>query len=93
MPVSGELSTPWQLLPADLADALGARLAPTVDAVARNVSESVPAFAAIEDPKFQRDVHAVQVAVERFLDLIGTPTRPAAEGPRDVRRARRRGGA
>jgi hypothetical protein len=73
VPVSGELSTPWQLLPADLAGALGARLAPTVDAVARNVSESVPAFAAIEDPKFQRDVHAaVQVAVERFLDLIGT---------------------
>ena len=67
------LSTPWELLPADLAGALGDRLAPTVDAVARNVSESVPAFADIDDPKFQRDVHAaVQVAVERFLDLIGT---------------------
>jgi len=70
---SGERSTPWQLLPADLAGALGARLAPTVAAVARNVSESVPAFSDIDDPKFQRDVHAaVQVAVERFLELIGT---------------------
>ena len=73
-------STPWQLLPPELAGALGARLAPTVDAVARNVSESVPAFAEIDDPKFKRDVHAaVQVAVQRFRDLIGTdqPALPA----------------
>ena len=74
------LSRPWLLLPPDLADALGARLAPTVDAVARNVSESVPAFAEIDDPKLKRDVHAaVQVAVQRFRDLIGTdqPALPA----------------
>ncbi|GAB3267114.1 PucR family transcriptional regulator [Nocardioides dilutus] len=80
MSATGALSTPWQLLPADLVGALGARLGPTVDAVARNVSEAVPAFAAIEDPKFQRDVHAaVQVAVERFIELIGTdqPALPA----------------
>ena len=49
------------------------RLPATVQGVASAVTGSVPAFAAIDDAKFTRDVHAaVQVAVERFLDLIGT---------------------
>jgi hypothetical protein len=65
--------TPWGRLPQELPAALGARLESTVDEVARTVSRSIPAFAEIEDPKFERDVHAaVRVAVERFLDLVGT---------------------
>lgn len=71
---------PWARLPRGLATALGTRLEPTVDAVARNVSELVPDFAAIDNPKFERDVHeAVRVAVERFLDLVGTDE-PALPG-------------
>jgi hypothetical protein len=63
---------PWSRLPADLAVVLGARLEGTVDAVVLSVS-SVPAFAEIQNPKFERDVHAaVRSAVERFLDLVGT---------------------
>jgi len=63
---------PWRRLPRDLVDALGSRLDGTVDAVARSVNE-VPAFADIDDPKFERDLHrAVRSAVERFLDLAGT---------------------
>jgi hypothetical protein len=72
---------PWARLPHGLATALGTRLEPTVESVARNVSELVPAFAAIDEPKFERDVHeAVRVAVERFLELVGTdePALPAA---------------
>ncbi|HEX2892699.1 MAG TPA: helix-turn-helix domain-containing protein [Marmoricola sp.] len=72
---------PWARLPRELAGALSERLEPTVEDVARTVSESVPAFAAIDEPKFERDVHhAVQVAVERFLELVGTdePALPAA---------------
>src|SRR6266545_895065 len=74
-------SRPWGRLPGDLAVALRHRLEETVDAVARNVSASSPAFASIEDPKFERDVHSgVRVAVERFLDLVGTdqPALPPA---------------
>ena len=65
--------TPWERLPAALGAALGARLEPTVEAVARSVSDLVPAFAEIQDPKFQRDVQgAVRAAVQRFVDLVGT---------------------
>lgn len=75
------MARPWARLPRELAGALSARLEPTVDEVARTVSESVPAFAAIEQPKFVRDLHqAVHVAVERFLELVGTddPALPAS---------------
>jgi DNA-binding PucR family transcriptional regulator len=71
---------PWRRLPRDLVDALGSRLDSTVDAVARSVNE-VPAFAGIDTPKFERDLHrAVRSAVERFLDLAGTdqPALPAS---------------
>ncbi|TBL34536.1 PucR family transcriptional regulator, partial [Verrucosispora sp. SN26_14.1] len=45
----------------------------TVAAVAGAVTEATPAFAGIADDKFVRDVHtAVQVALDRFLDLVGT---------------------
>jgi hypothetical protein len=65
--------TPWQRLPADLATAMRPRLPATVQAVTAAVTEASPVFATIEDAKFRRDVRtAVQVAVERFLDLVGT---------------------
>lgn len=45
----------------------------TVAAVAAAVTEATPAFADIADDKFARDVRtAVQVALDRFLDLVGT---------------------
>ncbi|KXK59525.1 hypothetical protein AWW66_23830 [Micromonospora rosaria] len=66
-------ATPWRRLPADLATAMRPHLAATVGAVAVAAAEATPAFAAISDAKFQRDVRtAVQVALDRFLDLVGT---------------------
>ncbi|WP_233512404.1 PucR family transcriptional regulator [Micromonospora deserti] len=66
-------STPWQRLPVDLATAMRPRLAVTVRAVASAVAGATPAFATIDDAKFERDVRAaVQVALERFIDLVGT---------------------
>ena len=66
--------TPWQRLPADLAD--GDAAAAWRRPCGRSPTPSPrrrPAFAAIEDAKFERDVRtAVQVALERFLDLVGT---------------------
>ncbi|PZG18852.1 PucR family transcriptional regulator [Micromonospora craterilacus] len=45
----------------------------TVAAVALAVTEATPAFATIADDKLARDVRtAVQVALDRFLDLVGT---------------------
>jgi hypothetical protein len=44
-----------------------------VQAIADAVTEATPAFATIEDTKFEQDMRtAVQVALERFLDLVGT---------------------
>lgn len=65
--------TPWQRLPLDLSAAMRPRLQSTVRAIAAAVTGATPAFATIADAKFQRDVRtAVQVALERFLDLVGT---------------------
>ncbi|GIJ27392.1 hypothetical protein Vqi01_25540 [Micromonospora qiuiae] len=64
---------PWRRLPADLATAMRPHLPVAVAAVAVAVTEATPAFAGIADDKFTRDVHrAVQVALDRFLDLVGT---------------------
>ncbi|MGC5053404.1 PucR family transcriptional regulator [Micromonospora sp. DT48] len=66
-------TTPWRHLPADLAAAMRPHLPATVAAVAAAVTEATPAFADIADDKFARDVRtAVQVALDRFLDLVGT---------------------
>ena len=52
---------------------LRAELESTARAVAGTVAGSVPAFAEIDDPKFERDLnHAVRVALERFVELIGS---------------------
>lgn len=66
-------SVPWQWLPPDLAAAMRPRLEATVRDVAAAITAAVPAFAGIEDPKFERDLRTgVRVALGRFLDLIGT---------------------
>ncbi|MFG2062391.1 PucR family transcriptional regulator [Micromonospora sp. NPDC048871] len=66
-------ATPWRRLPTDLATAMRPHLPATVPAVAVAVTEATPAFATVTDEKFRRDVHtAVQVALDRFLDLVGT---------------------
>src|SRR4051794_23691229 len=65
--------TPWQRLPADLATAMRPGLPGTVEAIASAVTAATPAFAGIADRKFARDVDtAVRVALDRFLDLVGT---------------------
>src|SRR4051794_4634369 len=65
--------TPWTRLPGELVPALRTRLDETVDAVAAKVTGSIPAFAEIDDPKFERDIRtAVRLALERFLDLVGS---------------------
>jgi hypothetical protein len=65
--------TPWQRLPAELAAAMRPHLPATVRAIADAVSASTPAFATSADSKFARDVRtAAQVALQRFLDLVGT---------------------
>jgi len=76
-------ATPWHRLPPGLAGAMRPQLPATVRAIADAVTASTPAFTAMESEKFRRDVHAaVLVALERFLDLIGTDE-PAL--PRPVR--------
>lgn len=68
---------PWRRLPAELAAAMRPGLPAGVQAIADAVTDATPAFAAIEDAKFERDVRtAVKVALERFLDLIGTDQPP-----------------
>ena len=63
------METPWQLLPTDLAAAVRPRLPSTVAGIAEAVGELMATGGA----KFERDVRtAVQVALDRFLDLAGT---------------------
>jgi hypothetical protein len=64
---------PWRRLSADVATAMRPRLPGTVQAVADAVTGASPVFATIEDAKFRDDVRlAVEVALEHFLDLVGT---------------------
>jgi hypothetical protein len=66
-------ATPWERLPADVATAMRPRLPAIVQAVAAAVTAATPVFATAEDAKLERDVrNAVQVAQERFVELIGT---------------------
>jgi hypothetical protein len=61
------------------------RLEATVREVANAITAATPAFANIEDPKVERDVRtAVRVALERFLDLIGTAEPALPPRSRDV---------
>src|SRR3712207_2341628 len=57
----------------------------TVQAIAEAVTAATPAFATISDSKFARDVRtAVEVALERFLDLVGTDEPALAPRFREV---------
>jgi hypothetical protein len=65
--------TPWRRLSPDLTAAMRPQLAATVREVAQALTEADPAFAEAENAKFERDVRtAVTVALERFLELVGT---------------------
>ncbi|GAA1033974.1 hypothetical protein GCM10009557_37340 [Virgisporangium ochraceum] len=67
------LPTPWQRLPVELSEAMLPDLPATVRTVSGAVAEAAPAFASITDAKFERDVRAAaRVALERFIELVGT---------------------
>ncbi|GEN81225.1 helix-turn-helix domain-containing protein [Actinotalea fermentans] len=70
--------TPWQRLPAAAAPALRARLGTVADAVARQATEAIGT--GNDDATLARDVRrGVDVALQRFVDLVGTdePALPA----------------
>jgi hypothetical protein len=70
--------TPWQRLPAELVPPLHDRLDTIVDTVADEITNTV--FAGVDNAKTRQDTHrGVQVALERFLELVGTgaPALPA----------------
>jgi hypothetical protein len=72
------VETPWQRLPADLAPAMRPRLPATVDTIA---DKTAATFEGDGGAKFERDVRtAVQVALDRFVDLAGT-AEPALPPP------------
>jgi len=78
-PLSGQ---PWARIPRELGPVLRIRLEATAKSIAAKVTAAIPAFADSANPKIERDVHAgVRLAVERFVDLIGTaePALPPAE--------------
>ncbi len=65
--------TPWRRLSPDLSAAMRPQLAATVSEVAHALTEATPAFAEADNSKFERDLRtAVTVALERFLELVGT---------------------
>ena len=75
--------TPWQLLPATTATALRARLAAVTDAVARQATEAIGAGA--DDGRLEGDVRrGVGVALERFVDLVGTDEPALPPGVRET---------
>ncbi|MEV6344825.1 helix-turn-helix domain-containing protein [Actinoplanes sp. NPDC051851] len=78
-------ATPWRRLPTDLAGAMRPRLPDAVRSIAGAVTETLPDFAASGGEKFERDVRtAVQVALERFIDLAGTGEPALPPGIREV---------
>ena len=65
--------TPWRHLSTDLSAAMRPQLAATVREVADALTEASPVFAESDNSKFERDLRtAVTVALERFLELVGT---------------------
>ncbi|WIM98566.1 helix-turn-helix domain-containing protein [Actinoplanes oblitus] len=67
------MTTPWRRVPTDLATAMRPRLPDAVPAIADAVTAANPALADTSKAKFDSDLRtAVQVAIERFLDLAGT---------------------
>lgn len=75
--------TPWQRLPAALAPALRDRMAAIVDAVAGEITGTI--YAGIDDAKIAQDVHrGVTVALDRFVDLVGTDEPALPDGVRET---------
>ncbi|GLW27538.1 PucR family transcriptional regulator [Actinoplanes regularis] len=73
MTTASASATPWQRVPIDLVAAMRPRLPAAVPAIAEAVAAANPAFAETTGAKFDRDMRtAVQVALDRFLDLAGT---------------------
>src|SRR3954470_12526486 len=67
------MQTPWQRLPTALAAPRRPHLPDSVPAIAGAVTRMNPAFADNAGAKVDRDVRtAVQVALDRFLELAGT---------------------
>jgi len=67
------VTTPWQRLPEDLSTAMRPRLPAAVQAIAGAVTEATAGLVKTGTAKFERDARAaVEVALERFVDLAGT---------------------
>lgn len=76
-----EEAAPWRRLPADVATVLQDRRERTIESVAAAVTAEVPALAEAADPKLVSDAReAVDVAVTRFIELVGTDS-PALTPP------------
>lgn len=75
--------TPWQRLPAATAPALRARLDTVADAVARQATETIAAGS--DDAKLAHDIRrGVDVALERFIALVGTDEPALRPGVRET---------
>ncbi|MGA9597886.1 MAG: PucR family transcriptional regulator, partial [Acidimicrobiia bacterium] len=77
MTVPAVSSTPWQRLPLELGPALRSRLDATVRAIADQITAAIPGVAdnaqLADNAKLAMDVQrGVRVALERFLELVGT---------------------
>jgi hypothetical protein len=78
-------STPWRRLPADLAEVMRPWLELNVQAVTCAIAEATPVFAEIEEPEIDRYLRVpVRVALDRFLDLVGTDEPALPPGVRGV---------
>jgi len=77
--------TPWRKLSPDLSAAMRPQLPATVHEVAQALTEAMPAFAESGNAKFARDLRtAVTVALERFLELVGTDDPALPPSSREV---------
>ena len=77
--------TPWRKLSPDLSAAMRPQLPATVHEVTQALTEAMPAFAESGNAKFTRDLRtAVTVALERFLELVGTDDPALPPSSREV---------
>ena len=74
MSAPAAVTAPWQKLPADVASALRPVLGRTAREISAEVTEAIPAFAAIGgSARFSGDLEgAVRAGLERFVDLVAT---------------------
>lgn len=82
---SAPSTTPWQRLPADLATAMHPYIEATAEAIVVAVSTAIPALNMWPGTKIERDVIlAGEVAIQRFLELLGTDEPALAPEAREV---------